>query len=655
MSERILIKFKASGDKQLQASMMKLAVTQALLEKNTKKMNAALRRLEAAFLSAGKGSRLLNNSFATLRSKMLLFSFAMSMGGRQLIEFGKQAAKVEAMGTAFTNLAGGGKEATVMITALKKATNGAMSEMDLFKQANNAMILGITKNSDEMAEMFDMAQRLGKALGRDTASSIESLVTGIGRQSRLMLDNIGIIVKSEKAYEKYASKLGITSSELTDTEKKQAFLNATLEAAQDKLKNSGEEVADNQQKFDEFSASMENLGIKLGKVANVALIPLIDALADLADSIDEEAILSYATALGIATSAWALYSAKVAIATASMVKFRKALVRSGIGAAVIALGYLIDESEIFNDTIDDTIDKNLKLAKTTRALTIESMKLNIARMKEGVQIQAINQYSSEYGKNTIRAEHIKEAEKELELFTKFRGTYEEFLESIDKAAALYAKTKDARRESILSQIREIETNQLVFESEEKKIAVLKDLKEQLDKTNTGQEKFFGKLNSSLVEAMNNGDRFAKVFDKMLSDMARSMAANAIVFGIRSILGGPIASLAPTGTFLENVLDIFHQGGQVQGYNTGGLIPQYHSGGNVDNVPIMAQEGEFVMRRSAVESIGLENMNRMNRTGQASGGANITFTGNIMSDSFIEEEAIPKIKDAIRRGADLGIS
>ena len=73
------------------------------------------------------------------------------------------------------------------------------------------------------------------------------------------------------------------------------------------------------------------------------------------------------------------------------------------------------------------------------------------------------------------------------------------------------------------------------------------------------------------------------------------------------------------------------------------------------MPIIAQEGEFVMRRSAVDSIGLENMNRMNRTGEGSGGANITFTGNIMSDSFIEEEAIPKIKDAIRRGADIGIS
>ena len=34
--------------------------------------------------------------------------------------------------------------------------------------------------------------------------------------------------------------------------------------------------------------------------------------------------------------------------------------------------------------------------------------------------------------------------------------------------------------------------------------------------------------------------------------------------------------------------------------------------------------------------------------------NITFTGNVMSRDFIEDEAIPQIKDAIRRGADIGI-
>jgi hypothetical protein len=60
-----------------------------------------------------------------------------------------------------------------------------------------------------------------------------------------------------------------------------------------------------------------------------------------------------------------------------------------------------------------------------------------------------------------------------------------------------------------------------------------------------------------------------------------------------------------------------------------------------------------MRRSAVESIGVENLNRMNRTGQT-GGVNVTFSGNVMSNDFIEDVAIPKIKDAIRRGADIGI-
>ena len=37
-----------------------------------------------------------------------------------------------------------------------------------------------------------------------------------------------------------------------------------------------------------------------------------------------------------------------------------------------------------------------------------------------------------------------------------------------------------------------------------------------------------------------------------------------------------------------------------------------------------------------------------------GGVNVTFTGNVMSEQFIEEQAIPQIKEAIRRGADIGI-
>jgi|2_EtaG_2_1085320.scaffolds.fasta_scaffold02210_6 hypothetical protein len=70
--------------------------------------------------------------------------------------------------------------------------------------------------------------------------------------------------------------------------------------------------------------------------------------------------------------------------------------------------------------------------------------------------------------------------------------------------------------------------------------------------------------------------------------------------------------------------------------------------------VNAERGEYIMSRAAVDAVGVETMNRINQGG---GGAaiNVSFTGNVMSDEFLESEAIPKIKEAIRRGADIGVS
>lgn len=85
----------------------------------------------------------------------------------------------------------------------------------------------------------------------------------------------------------------------------------------------------------------------------------------------------------------------------------------------------------------------------------------------------------------------------------------------------------------------------------------------------------------------------------------------------------------------------------QGGLVGGL--PHSQGGTMIN----AERGEFVMSRRAVETAGLETMNRINAGMGGGGSINITFSGNINSDEFIESEAIPKIREAIRRGADIG--
>ena len=91
------------------------------------------------------------------------------------------------------------------------------------------------------------------------------------------------------------------------------------------------------------------------------------------------------------------------------------------------------------------------------------------------------------------------------------------------------------------------------------------------------------------------------------------------------------------------------------------IPTFATGGSVGGrrhshggTMIEAEQGEFVMSRNAVESVGLEAMNRINAGGGA-GTVSINFSGNVMSQDFIEDEAIPMIKEAIRRGADIGVA
>ena len=89
------------------------------------------------------------------------------------------------------------------------------------------------------------------------------------------------------------------------------------------------------------------------------------------------------------------------------------------------------------------------------------------------------------------------------------------------------------------------------------------------------------------------------------------------------------------------------------------IPKFQSGGLVGGnrhsqggTTIEAEQGEFVMSRSAVQTAGLDTMNRINQG--KGGGTNIVvnISGNVMTEEFTQDQVIPVIKDALRRGEDL---
>ena len=132
-----------------------------------------------------------------------------------------------------------------------------------------------------MAEMFDVAQRLASALGKDTAFGVESLTTGLGRQSKLMLDNLGIMLDVDNANQKYADSLNKSVDELTDQEKKQAFVNEAMIQAKDLVGGLGEEQITTADSIAQMKTSIFELAVTLGNQLSPFVVELSGKLVTL--------------------------------------------------------------------------------------------------------------------------------------------------------------------------------------------------------------------------------------------------------------------------------------------------------------------------------------------------------------------------------------
>ena len=134
--------------------------------------------------------------------------------------------------------------------------------------------------------------------------------------------------------------------------------------------------------------------------------------------------------------------------------------------------------------------------------------------------------------------------------------------------------------------------------------------------------------------------------KQLGDnsMTAEQRLSAIMSTVGSFLmmmpGGQVA-----GSFLQaGSMFIGHTGGLIG--NSG--IQRFAQGGMVqgqDNVPILAQAGEFIMKRDAVQNIGIDNLHAMNQSGAAP--VTVNINGGIVQEDFVRNELMPQIHKSIK--------
>jgi hypothetical protein len=144
---------------------------------------------------------------------------------------------------------------------------------------------------------------------------------------------------------------------------------------------------------------------------------------------------------------------------------------------------------------------------------------------------------------------------------------------------------------------------------------------------TGVKDFFGSIFSSLSGMFGGGSGSGG--GGIFSMFSGMLGQGGLNFG--QLFGGPSNAMLATGAATHSTALAMQQGipfipGSDFGsagmfLASGGLVKRYAGGGNVisqDRVPALLQPGEFVMKRSAVNAMGANNMAMMNATGKSNG-------------------------------------
>jgi hypothetical protein len=140
-----------------------------------------------------------------------------------------------------------GASSQEMLENLRQASNYAIDDIELI---NKTIIADQFNLQTSTAELLELARKQAFTMGQDVNYFFDSLTLGLSRQSKLIIDNLGITIDQEKALNIQARVLKKTVDQLTESERNQAFELAVVSELREKVYKSG---------IQDFSTLAENL------------------------------------------------------------------------------------------------------------------------------------------------------------------------------------------------------------------------------------------------------------------------------------------------------------------------------------------------------------------------------------------------------------
>lgn len=254
-----------AGVSGLSTSMSSLTAATATSNAASTSFAAALQNGAASIGAANQGVSQLEGSLQNLKSAL---AAALAVGFFQ--NLADAAAKAEVAGTVLNVVGGNAGIAKGQLAEVDKSIQKMGITAESSRKSLTTFIqsgLGGLENESlgRAADLARAAQDLAVVSGEDSSATFNRLIVNIQQMDTVGLRFMGITVQREEAEKKFATSLGKTANTLTDSERRIAFMNATMvEAAkltgtyEDAMTNVSKQIASMPRLVNELQVSLGN-------------------------------------------------------------------------------------------------------------------------------------------------------------------------------------------------------------------------------------------------------------------------------------------------------------------------------------------------------------------------------------------------------------
>ena len=617
------------------------------LESQLGRADAATKGYEKAAGRARGTTSGLRREIGALRNNILLYTFAIGSAARVTSGFLRAASDAQ------ENLS---KFKVVFGDASQEALSFANTLASSFQRSNSEIISLLASLQDTFVPLGfsrDRARQLSQALTElsfdigsfnnvaspEVAHALTSAIVGNHEAVR----RFGIVL-TEAQLQQEAFRVGITNSnrQLTAQEKvlsRVSLIISSTKDAQGDLLRTQDEFAN---RVRALTSEFRNLQEEIGRF----LIPFAETGLEF---LKIERIKAYAASIAFVGTAYAVTRISALKFTTSIKAAELAVTRSKFALFALVVGQLGTEYLLSKQKVDDFSvsqeevnglmkDLGVITEKSNQSLTdfeksLKSILLGESSFRGIVQ----SRLSEEFSKTVLPKPERPKIEIDLTGQEKAKLKLAEMRE---EAELLNDFTKDSF----------VDIDKFVLESMESSIGGMEELVDGMRKAlfsankdiRDNLSKPFEEFSRVLSNAILQTDDLGKAFEKTFDILKAQIIAKAAEIAILQALGVPSGGGGGGGFFAK--LFTGHTGGSISKKG----IQTFNQGGQVrgrDDVPILAQAGEYIIKRDSAESIGLDALNEINETGRVSS-FNINFNAPVTNADFVRDVVAPELQKVI---------